>query len=667
MKLRVLLIIALFANAAAAQETQSTATQKPTAPKTVEITSPVATAEVGKQVKLTAVAKDDAGKVLDLQPATWFAAPFDIAFADHTGTVSFYNPGEVLVGVVIGGKVGFTRIKVKPAPVTTIEIGAPGLLVVGGACKLAATARTAEGNPRVDVSVSWSSSSPEVATVDAAGLVVTMKAGRATIQAQCEGATASRTIEVAPNPVRAISISPRSSNVRTGDVVRFNARLEQAGEHEGLPVRWSVSGDGASIDPDGGFVAEKPGTFVVSASVGDRQAIASVLVKPRNAERELKVVGRAPVKDFQAGEQWIIGNVAYLSTISDKLLVYDISDPAHPKLTDTVTVDARLVNDISTTPDGKIAVLTREGASNRKNGIVFLDTSDPAHPKVVSEYTATVTGGVHSAFIDSHYVYLTDDATGSMRVIDFSDVTNPREVARWQVDNPNAKTVVEPDGSQGIAGRYLHDIQVKDGLAYLAYWRDGLVILDVGNGMKGGTPEAPKLVGQLRMNYHELYGDGWLAGAHAVFRYKNYVFVGDEVLPSMFDLQSKNRIPVRGIVHVVDVSDITHPREVAYYAVPEGGSHNIWVKDDVMSMGYYSGGARVVDVSGELRGDLYRQGREIGRLWTGDLNGFRSNLPFTWGAQPHGDLLFFNDVNSGLWIVRIGRPIEKGSTTAPGE
>ena len=63
------------------------------------------------------------------------------------------------------------------------------------------------------------------------------------------------------------------------------------------------------------------------------------------------------------------------------------------------------------TADGKIGVLTREGASNRKNGIVFLDFADPAHPKVLSEFTETVTGGVHSAYINGHYVYLTDDAT----------------------------------------------------------------------------------------------------------------------------------------------------------------------------------------------------------------------------------------------------------------
>jgi hypothetical protein len=47
------------------------------------------------------------------------------------------------------------------------------------------------------------------------------------------------------------------------------------------------------IEPDGAFVAEKPGAYVISASVGDRQALASVIVTPRNAERELEVVGHA--------------------------------------------------------------------------------------------------------------------------------------------------------------------------------------------------------------------------------------------------------------------------------------------------------------------------------------------------------------------------------------
>jgi hypothetical protein len=257
-----------------------------------------------------------------------------------------------------------------------------------------------------------------------------------------------------------------------------------------------------------------------------------------------------------------------------------------------------------------------------------------------------------------------------MRIIDFKDAKKPKEVARWQVEKQNVRSVITeigPFAGGGAAtGRYLHDVYVKDGLAYLAYWRDGIVILDVGNGIKGGSPENPQFVSQFHFNYHELYGSGWMAGAHAVFRYKNYLFVGDEVFPAMFDLFDPKRLPVRGIVHVLDVSQIEHPRKVAEYSVPEGGAHNIWVKDDVLSMGYYSGGGRILDVSGELRGDLYRQGREIGRLWTGDPEGFRPNLPFTWGAQPHGDLIFFNDLHTGLWIVKLGNPVDKGSTTTPG-
>jgi hypothetical protein len=44
------------------------------------------------------------------------------------------------------------------------------------------------------------------------------------------------------------------------------------------------------------------------------------------------------------------------------------------------------------------------------------------------------------------------------------------------------------------------------------------------------------------------------------------------------------------------VSDLAHPRTVAHYSVPEGGAHNMWVAEDVLYMGYYSAGARVLDV-----------------------------------------------------------------------
>ncbi len=649
MRVRMLLVV-LFASLAVTVRSQA---PTPKAVK-VEVTPATAEAETGQTMKFTATGFDGAGAKVTVAPTAWFAAPFDSAAADETGAVTFYQPGQVRVGALVDGKPWFATVTVKRPAAANIAIAAPASpIVVGGGIRLVPTVTTRDGTPLTEAVVTWSSESPAIATIDASGFVGGLAPGKVVIRAQSGAASESTTVQVVRNTVTAVAVQPQTATARTGDVVRFAAKASGLEGPTSPAIRWSVTGPGASIGSDGGFVAERPGAYVVTASIGDRSGIASITVTARDVSRPLEVVGRTPHEEFQTMEQWIVGKHAYVTSIvAGRLWVYDMSNPAAPLKVDSVAFDARVLNDVSTTADGKVAVVTREGASNRKNGIVFLDTSDPAHPKVASEYTETVSGGVHSAYIDGHHVYLTDDATGSLRVIDFEDVKKPKEVGRWQVENPLARSVKTPEG-EFTGGRYLHDVQVVDGLLYAGYWRDGLVILDVGNGIRGGSPANPKLVSQLRFNYHELYGPGWLAGAHAVFRYKQYVFVGDEVFPAVFDITSRDVFPVKGMVHVVDVSDLTRPRSVATYEVPEGGAHNMWVENDIMYMGYYNGGGRVLDVSGELRGDLYRQGREIARLWTGDPKGYRPNAPFCWGAQPHNGLIYFNDINSGLWITKL--------------
>ena len=636
----------------------------------VEVTPAQASSPVGGKLQFKAVAKDSAGQPLPDAVKFWFAAPFDSASADDKGEISFVQPGEITIGALIGKKIGYAHVSVAKPHIAGITITTPSLsLAAGSSHQLTAVPRNASGDPRSDISLAWSSQNPSVATVDSAGLVRAVKPGKALIRATGDGVTGEATITVVKNSASALAVTPSSSIAKTGDVIHLSAK-NRNGASVPAEINWSVQQNGAQIWPDGAFVANLPGTYTVQASVGDRTASASIVVAPRDLLRDLEVVSHVMPKEDQFAEEWIWDHYAYLSALSDKLYIFDIADPAHPQSVDPLKVDARIINDVSVTSDGKIGVITREGASNRKNGIVFLDTTDALHPKIISEYTATVTGGVHSAYVNSHYVYLTDDATGSLRVIDFADVKNPKEVARWQVETSGqsqVKVAIPTDEGGGftLAGRYLHDVQVVDGLAYLAYWRDGVVILDVGNGIKGGSPEHPQFVSTYRYNFDELYGTGWLAGTHAVYRYKNYLFLGDEVFPGSFSLASHDRIPVRGIAHILDVSDIQHPREVATYSVPEAGSHNIWVVDDVMYIGYYNGGARVVDVSGELRGELYTQGREIARFWSGDPQGYRTNLPFAWGAYPYKNLIYVNDVHGGLWITRLGKHKPYTQTTEP--
>ncbi|MFK7821926.1 MAG: LVIVD repeat-containing protein, partial [Planctomycetaceae bacterium] len=109
----------------------------------------------------------------------------------------------------------------------------------------------------------------------------------------------------------------------------------------------------------------------------------------------------------------------------------------------------------------------------------------------------------------------------------------------------------------------------------------------------------------------------------------------------------------RGWFHFIDFSDLKNPKEVARYQVPEAGTHNMWVEDDIMYAAYYNGGLRVVDISGDLMGDLYKQGREMAFFLPTDVEGYIPNAPMVWGPQPHKGHIFFSDWNTGLWAVKM--------------
>ena len=101
------------------------------------------------------------------------------------------------------------------------------------------------------------------------------------------------------------------------------------------------------------------------------------------------------------------------------------------------------------------------------------------------------------------------------------------------------------------------------------------------------------------------------------------------------------------------MNDFKNPVEEAIYQVPEAGSHNLWVKGDTLYTAFYQGGLRVVDISGELLGDLYKQGREIAFYLSNHKNGRMSNATMAWGPQPYKNHIFFSDMNSGLYAIKL--------------
>jgi hypothetical protein len=584
---------------------------------------------------------------------------------DSSGFVRAGAPGTMPIAILVTSPVGSPysekiEVKLLPGPAARITI-APAVtkLVAGQRFHLDARVLTASGDEREGDVVTWSSSNPAVLRVSG-GLATAVGPGTTTVTARSGAATETRSIQVIPATGLTVNLSPSRLNARQGDVVRFSVDVRDArGQRvSGLTPRWSFSPGNGAIDHDGSFVGNVPGTYVITADLGARGAEAVVTLTDRDVRRSAEVVGRLPRAAFYTSEVWLHpdGKHLYLGTTmgGDRIYAVDISSSSTPVITDSIVANSRSMNDMMTTADGKWLIFTREGATDRRNGIVIASTADPAHPKPVAEFTEGVTAGVHSAFVYTQprhgtHVYLTNSGTGSLNIVDINDATKPKLVGEWR---PREIT----------AGRALHDIDVKDGIAYVSYWSDGLVILDVGNGIKGGRPSSPKLISNYRYNAEKLYpgarsdyGPGFISGTHTAWRHKNYVFIADEVFPPFAPTGTWDIASIRayGRLQVVDVTDIEKPKPVAWYEPEFGGVHNVWAEGDTLYLGAYNAGFHVLDVSGELRGDLKAQGRVIADMRPSAANGVVPNGVMTWGVVVRDGLAYVNDMISGLWIVRL--------------
>jgi hypothetical protein len=662
------MILTVFALLAVQQQGQQPQSLPPSPIAKVVVTPTQRAVTVGDSLQLQAEPVDVSGQrvlgaTIRFVPAgAWFEGSVDSTGLVRAGAVGILP--VTAVAMVPGTRPVVERVEIRMVPGAVERIAiAPRVtrLVVGQRLRLAAQPYSASGDERDD-RVTWRSSAPARVRVSPEGVVTALAAGAATLTAGAGDATEQLSVEVVPNTIASLEVTPSSAQARQGDVINFKVTAKDAAGRAiaGLTPTWSIAPGRGQIDDAGAFVGYEPGTYIVTATVGPRSVDVPVSLTYRDVRRPLRVVGRLPRMQFTTEEVWIHpnGNVAYLGTGSggDRMYAIDISNPANPVVTDSIVANTRRVNDIMTTPDGRFLVFTREGAADRKNGVVFASLEDPLHPKAISEFTEDVTAGVHSSFIykdpkHGTHVYLTNDGTGALHIVNIDDPHKPREVGRWKP-------------RETLVGISLHDIDIQNGLLYASWWNDGLIILDVGNGIKGGTPSNPKLVSQFKYDLNELYrnveatgGPGFIRGTHTAWRYKNYVFIADEVFPARGVQGAKDAAAGRayGRLQVIDVSDIEKPKSVAWYEPEFGGVHNVWVAGDTLYMGAYNGGFRAFDVSGDLRGDLRAQGREIAHLHTADLNGYVKNAAMTWGVvvNPKDGLAYVNDMYNGLWVVRI--------------
>lgn len=659
MRLRLSAAVVVLATAARAVAAQ----EKPAAVK-LDLQPAAVNVAYGDSVRLVARALDANGNEVPT-PLVFFSLNRDAVSASRDGWVKGKRGGtyKVLVGSLENRALrGEVAVTVAYPPIKAVALGpAAARIYVGAKFALDAKVTDLADVKRDDAALAWSSSNPAVAAVDANGVVTARRPGAVTFTAAAGGVKGTIAYTVVPNTIRELRLTASAVTGRTGDVLHFTAAALDARGRElpDAPVTFSVAGApedtviaqfaAAEIDAKGRFVAQKAGKYVVVVSAAGQTAQQPVTITNRNVTQVVKLVGRSSIsdkhtsdlyvwqgkdgRDYMVAGMWGAGGQAYF---------YDVTDPAHQVLLDSIVVDARTVNDVYVDETGTICVLTREGASNRKNGLVIVDCTDPRHPRVLANFDDGLYGGVHNVNIWKHYLFAINAGT-RFDIIDIADPRNPKRLSYFELPTE---------------GHAIHDVWVVDGIAYASQWKDGVILVDVGNGKYGGSPEHPKQFASYAYP---------LGATHAAYPYKSptgkfYVITGDEIFPYGLNVEAGSApVHTAGYAHIIDFTDPLHPEEVARYEVPEAGSHNFWVEGDRLYAGFYEGGLRVVDLSGELKGNLYYQGREIARFQSYDPKGMIANAPFNMGAQLYKGNIFFADWNSGLWAVKL-EPKEKTLT-----
>ena len=651
-----------------AQETTEATVQLTVEP--TEITLPL-----GEKLTLAATVKDADGNEID-RPVLFFSLSRRAVTVDATtGEIEALRPGEYVILARVpaetgegagGGRRGAAAAELRisvtvPYPaVTSIDVELPQRLYTNTVVRPEIVINDENGGVRTDIEAELSSDNPAVIEVTPLGLLKMVGPGTTTITADAEASSEALVVTVQENPAVAVHLEASATTARTGDVLRFTGvALDAMGQVlADMPIEYTFrartvdhglgSASSGMITDDGRFVADLPGEYTIMASAGNQVAMESVSIEPRNVKKLVEIVGQGRVADRKTSDLWVWEgpngrDYAVTGTWGAEGHAYfwDITDPTNIYMAATVRVDARTVNDVKVSEDGSICIISREGASDRRNGFVILDCSDIENKGVpiLARYDDEMTGGVHNVFIYDDHVYALSSGQ-RYDVINIEDPTNPHRVGRFELDTP---------------GHSIHDVWVQNGIAVSSNWTDGIVVVDVGGAGKGGSPTNPVQIGQYA------YPSGW---NHAGFPYWNkdgkfYVFAGDEHFPADRNPQGIDRfsgpaVNAAGWIHVIEFDEnFENPREIARYDVPEGGTHNFWIEDDVLYVAYYNQGLRVVDISGELLGNLYTQGREIAYFLPDDPEGFKSNAARTWGTQPFKGLIWVADNNSGLWAIRL--------------
>lgn len=365
--------------------------------------------------------------------ATWSSSNPAAATIDGSGLATAVAIGTTSVSAVLGGGTGSTNLTVAPSLVS-IQVSPQNPSYAAGTTQpFTAMGTFSDGSTQdVTASVTWTSSTPSVATITSGGVASCIVTGQSTITAAAGSVNSFTLLTVTPATLVAITINPANPTVAIGQNQQFAATGQYSdGSTQNLTisVSWSSSTPSvAGISTTGLASALSGGSTLINASLGTISTSATFTVSS---------VALVSIAVTPANPSIALGTDEQFSATGT------YADSSKLDLTSSGVWNSSAPSVATTSPSGMVASVslgqtTITATAAGITGSSILTVTPPALVSVaITTASATIPPGTTERLA----------ATGTFTNGSTQDVTSD---AHWSSSVPSVATVSNISGSNGV-------------------------------------------------------------------------------------------------------------------------------------------------------------------------------------------------------------------------
>ena len=214
---------------------------------------------------------------------SWNSNTTSVATIDVNGNATATGVGSATISATLGAISGSTGLTVTSPTISSITVTPVGLtLGIGVTQQYTATALFTNGTSAdLSAGVTWTSSLPNVASINSSGLATTLTAGQTTITATVGAFSDTSTLTVVAANLLSIAVTPSPDTIAVGTSVQLTATgtFDDGSTQVLTAVTWSSSASGVAIvDASGNVTGTGVGPATISAKSGTVTGNASVTV-----------------------------------------------------------------------------------------------------------------------------------------------------------------------------------------------------------------------------------------------------------------------------------------------------------------------------------------------------------------------------------------------------